>query len=810
MWLDRVLQDVRYGWRTLTRNPGFALVAILTAAVGIAANTSIFSAVYAVLLHPLPYPDAGRLVAPANIAKDGPSGLGVADFQYAAWRDQAGIFDGIAAYTNRRFTLTGGGEAEDLNVDLVTPGFLRALGVTPLIGRDFAAGDAALRGGTVALMSHGLWTRRFGADPSILAKQILLNGKPYSVAGVLPRTFESLGSREAGLLLAMSEPPAQPGNGVYFYNVIARLKRGIRAERAQADLALINQRLESTYVRRLGRGRADTRVIGLHEKLVGNVQPALIALAGAVGLVLLIVCVNISNLLLARAVARQKEIAVRIALGAGRGRIVRQLLTEGMLLASAGGLAGLALAIGGVRLVRAIAPAGVPHIQDAGIGWAVFAFNFVLALGSGILFGLAPLRLASGVDPEAALKQAGRSASGSRNDRRVENLLIVSETAFALILLAGAGLLMRTFAALTAIAPGFRPDNVLTARVSLPYWKFSTAERRTAALDGLLESLRSGPGVDAAGRVGSLPYAGFVMTGALDIEGRPAPPDRKPDADNVAVDYVGGDYFRALGIPILDGRAIDSSDRAGRPAVAIANEAFARRFFPGARVIGARVRVSGVTEWMEIVGLARSVKQVGLASEPRPELWLAAPQSESGGSALTVAIHSAGNAEALIPWLRSRIAAVDKDIPPPEIETMRARMATLVASQVFVMRLLALFAAIAIALAAVGIYSVLVCSVERRAREIGIRLALGAKQADIMGLIVGRGLRLSLAGAALGVGGAMGLTRYLESLLYGVTPHDPVTLAAGCGLLIAVAISAAWIPARRALREDAAATLRAE
>ncbi len=813
MWFDRLANDLRYGCRALRNNPGFAAVAILTAALGIGANTSIFSVVNAVLLHPLPYPDAGRLMVAANVSKDAFFGWGVGDFQYAAWRDQAPIFDGIAAYSGQRLTITGNGEPEQLKAQVVTPGFLRVLGVAPAIGRDFTGADAAVRGGQVALVSYSFWMRRFSGDPSILAKSMTLDGKPYSIAGVLPRDFEFPDNSDVSLLRAMPEPAAQPGNGTYFYNVIARLKRGIATERAERDLTIVSQRLQSAYPQKFGRRvTAQARIAGLHDRLVGNVRPALLVLSGAVALVLLIVCVNISNLLLARAMARQKEIAVRIALGAGRGRVFGQLLTEGMLLASLGGLVGLAVAFGGVKLLRAIAPPGVPHIEAAHIGGAVLAFNLAIAALCGILFGLAPLRSASAIDPEAALKQTARFATGTRRHRRLENLLIVSEAALALILLAGAGLLVRTFAGLTAIAPGFHPDNVVTAHLSLPYWKYRTAERQRAFLDALLEKARSAPGVDAAGAVACLPYGGFLMTGALQIEGKSAPdPHAYMNQDeSVAVNYAAGDYLKAMGVPILEGRPLDSSDAAGRPAVAVVNEALAHRYFPDGKAVGSRIKVGGVTDWLQIAGVAGNLKQGGLASETRAELFQSAVQTESPGSAGTLAIRSTADPRILAPWLHSQIAALDKDVPPPEIETMRQQMAWLAASQEFVMRLLALFAGIAITLAGIGIYSVLVYSVERRAHEIGIRLALGARRAQIIGMVLGRGLRVSILGAAIGVAGGLALTRYLKSLLYGVTPHDPVTLAVGCALVVLVAFIASYFPARRAVNRDAIATLREE
>jgi putative ABC transport system permease protein len=812
-WFDRLAADLRYGCRSLGNNPAFAAVVILTAALGIGANTSIFSVVYAVLLRPLPYREPARLVAPTNASADAVLSWGIPDFQYAGWRDQAAIFDGIAASAGRQFTITGDGEAEQLKAQIVTPGFLGALGVSPIVGRDFTDTDAALRGGQVALLSHDVWTRRFASDPSILSKSITLDGKPYSVAGILPSDFEFPGASGVSLLLALTEPKAQVGGPIYFYNVIARLRRGITAERAASDLALINQRLQSTYPAKFSRARTatQTRVFSLQDRLVGNIRPALLVLAGAVTLVLLIVCGNVSNLLLARAITRQKEIAVRLALGAGRGRVFRQLLTEGMLLASLGGLAGLAVAFEGVKLLRAIAPAGVPHIEQARIGLAVLSFNLVIVVLCGILFGLAPLRGASAVDPEVALKQTTRSGTATRRRHRSENLLIVFETAFALILLAGAGLLIRTFAGLTAIAPGFRPENVVTARLSLPRWKYQSPERQKAFIDALLEKVRSAPGVEAAAVVASVPYAGFVMTDSLQVEGTALPDTQATGQDDgVAVNYAAGDYFKTMGIPILQGRALDASDLDGRTPVAVINQTLARRYFPDGRALGARVRVGNGAGWLQIAGVSGDVKQGGLASETRPEIFLSAPQTRSPGSASTLAIRSSAGPRLLGPWLHSEIAALDHDVPLPEIQTMQSYMVSLIASQQFVMRLLSLFAAIAVTLSAIGIYSVMVYSVERRAHEIGIRLALGAERAHIIGLVLSRGLRLSITGAAIGLAGGLALTRYLKSLLYGVTPHDPLTLTVGCALVVLAAFVASYIPARRAVNHDAIAALRQE
>ena len=811
MWLDRLASDVRYGCRAVRKEPGFAAVVVLTAALGIGANTSIFSIVDAVLLHPLPYPDAGRLVSPVVTGDYGFLGLHVADFQYAAWRDQATVFDGIAAYSSGQFTVAAGGETEQLKVGKVTPAFLHVLGVRPIIGRDLSDADAPSRGGHIALISHALWMKRFNGDPAVLSRSMTLDGKLYSIAGVLPPSFEFPESSERDLLLAMPEPgpPANSGT-IWFYNVVARLKRGITTERAERDIDVIDKRLAAAYPVQMGhaRARAHTVMSSLHDRLVGDVRPALLALSGAVAMVLLIVCVNISNLLLARATARQREIAVRIALGAGQARILRQLLTEGMLLAGAGALGGLALAFGGVRLLRAIAPSGVPHIQSAHLSGAVLMFTAGLAVLCGILFGLAPLRGVSGIDLEAVLKRSARTASGDRRYRRLEGLLVVAETAFALILLAGAGLLIRTFAGLTSIPTGFRADGVLTASVTLPYWKYSTPERQRDFVGRLLEAARSAPGLNSASSVAVEPYGGFVMTSCLEVEGRPKP--ATCETDSVAVNFAGGDYFKVMGIPLLEGRVIGDGDTPGRQPVAVVNQTLARHFFPDGRAVGSRIRSGGSTGWVEIAGVVGDVKQGGLASKTRPEIVQPAMQQEDGGGATTLVIRSTADRRVLVPWLRARIAQLDRDLPPAEIETMREIMAAHISSQIFVMRLLGLFAAIAVVLAAIGIYSVLAYSVERRSHEIGIRLALGAGRRHIATLVLGRGLRLSLAGAALGVAGGLALTRYLKSLLYGVTPQDPATLAAGCALIVLIALAASCLPARRAVRQDTIATLRAE
>jgi predicted permease len=626
---------------------------------------------------------------------------------------------------------------------------------------------------------------------------------------VLPQTFEFPSNNDVSVLVALPEPASEPTGVIWFYSVIARMKPGVSKERVQADVSVVNRHLIQAYPDRFKGARANlqTQAIGLYDYLVGNVKPALLILSGAVALVLLIACVNIGNLLLARAISRRKEIAVRIALGAALGRVFRQLITESMLLASLGGIAGLALAFGGVKFLIAIAPANVPHIATAHISLPVLVFNFAIAAGSGLIFGIAPLRRATAPDPGDALKQIGRATTGGRNHQLLENLLIISEVAFAMILIVGAGLLIRTFAGLTAIPTGFRPEGVVTAQVSLPHWKYPTVAKNRAFFDNLLATVRNSPGVESAAVVGGLPYGGFAMSGALEVEGRPADHSGSNDA---AVDFASDGYFESIGIPILDGRAFNRLDTAATESVAVINQAFALRYFPGERAMGKRIRVGGVTGWLRVIGVFGNVKQFGLVSETRPELFQPAWQSESGGNAQTLVVRSKVNEKLLIPSLRRQIADLDRGLPPPQIETMQNIVSALAASQRFVMQLLALFAGLALVLAAIGIYGVLVYSVEQRTKEIGIRIALGAKRGEVMRLILGRGLRLSISGALLGIVGASLATGYLRSLLYGVSPHDPSTMVIGCATIIAVAAMAAWLPARHAVAVDPMVVLRNE
>lgn len=803
VWIEQASQDLRHALRSFTKSPAFALGVILTAALGIGANASIFSLVHAVLLQPLPYRDADRLMTIAG----GPTG----DFRYGAWRTQATVFDGMAAYMGRRHIMTGSGEAEQVLAHVVTPTFLSVLGVAPVLGRDFDNGDAQPRGGDKALISFRLWKNRFNGDANVTARGLQLDGKPYTIIGVLPRDFAFPDKTQPALLLAMSEPPPQPTGAVYYLKVIARLKPGVNPDRANRDLSLIDAKLKLAFPKQFSRGPrgAPRQLQSLREGLTGDARPALLVLWVAAGLVLLIVCANILNLLLARGLSRQRELAVRMALGADRARVARQLLTEGMLLSVAGGATGLAVAGFAVPGLLAMAPADVPQLADARVNSTVLFYTTGITMLVGLAFGLWPIRGLSGVQGRLALKQASRSLTASREQRGLESVLVVCEAALAFILLTGAGLMIQTLTTMTAIPPGFDPSNVVTGRLSLPYWKYAESGRSPVEkVAEIMTKLRDGPGVESVGAVAALPYGGFVMSSGLEIAGQPP----LPEGEEVPVNFAAGEYFQTMRIPLLAGRTWDRGDTAGRPAVSVVTEELVRRYFHGqARAaVGARIRVKGVTPWLDVIGVVGDVKQAGLATPPKPMVYQPAAQSESGDSASTIVVRSSADPRVLLPWIRSLVLSLDTDLPPPDLATAQANITGLLASRVFLMRLLTAFAIVAILLAATGIYCVLAYSVERRLKEIGIRMALGAQSGQISAMILRRAVMLALGGTAVGVAGGWGLGRYLEASLYGVTPHDPATFAAGASLLLLVGVAAGYLPARAAAQQDVLSVLKIE
>ncbi|MGO9273735.1 MAG: ABC transporter permease [Terriglobia bacterium] len=807
--MGTLLQDIRYGARTLARSPGFAAVAILSLALGIGANTAIFSVVNSVLLRRLPYRDPDRLVWITQFIPAQGNTL-VFDSDYFAWLRQNQVFEGMAAYRSPDFTLTGAGDPERIEAAWVTANFFSVLGVEPMLGRGFLAEEDRPGGPQVCVLGHELWQRRFGADPSIVGKSITLDGKPYTVLGVMPARFEFVSNYKPALYVPFDlreTVGVAPGELHMFPWVIARLKPGITIERAQSDLAVIGRGLQAGYKGGYAKMMAGARpqVMSLHDRKVGNVQPALLILLGAVGFVLLIVCANVANLQLARAVTRQREMAIRTALGAGRWRLARQLFTECLLLAVFGGAAGVALAAWGVSAVRTLGPADIPHLADVRLDYRVLLFTALVSVATGIVFGLVPVFSAAKTDPNESLKEGGSRLASGRGGQLLRGGLTIAEVALALVLLTGSGLLIRSFVRLTSIDPGFDAHHVLTARIGLPENQYAKPEQQRAFFQSLLERLRFLPGVSSADVVVAPPLMGFMMAAGFDIEGRPP----RPEVNTVAhINIAGPAYFHAMGVPLISGRFFTPQDNADAPKVVIFNQACVRRFFAGASPTGKRIRIAGSEEWATIVGVVGDVRQTGLASLPEPEIiepYLQVPYSN-----MAVVIRTATDPLSLVPALRSQVQSLDKNLPVFEVSTMDQYLAEEVATRRFSMLLLGVFASLALVLAMVGIYGVTAYSVAQRTHEVGIRIALGASGREVLRLVLQLSMVLTLAGLAIGLAGALALTRFLSSLLYGVRPTDLLTFVAVSLVLAVAAFAASYIPARRATRVDPMVALRHE
>ena len=807
--MSTLFQDLRYGCRTLARNPAFTVVAVLTLALGIGANTAIFSVVNTVLLRSLPYKDAGRLVWITDFIPRQNNTL-VFDSDYFAWAKQNQVFEGMAAYGSAELTLTGSGESERLEGASVTAGFFPVLGAAPMLGRLFLAEEDRPGGPQVCVLSHQLWQSRFGANASIVGKAITLDGKAYTVLGVMPATFEFVGRFQPALYVPydMRETSGvAPGEmHMIIMNVIARLKPGITIQRAESNLAFINHGLESSYKGGYAQMMAGARaqVISLHAHLVSNVRLALLVLLGAVAFVLLIACANVANLQLARAVRRGKEIAVRAALGAGRGRLARQLLTESLLLAALGGAAGLWLAAWGISVLRTLGPANIPHLAEIHIDYRVLLFTALVVIVTGVVFGLVPVLAATKTQPGDSLKEGGLQLSVGRGRERTRGALVVMQLALALVLLAGAGLLMRSFLRLIKTDPGFNPHNLLTARIGLPDNQYPRPDQQRAFFQNLLTSLRSLPGVSSAEAVAVPPLWGYMMSAGFEVEGVPARTDVNQGA---AINIVSPGYLQAIGVPLIAGRNFTPLDSADAPKAVILNRACMRVFFPDESPIGKRIRIAGM-EWATIVGVVGDLRQAGLVSRPQPEIFV--PYLQVSYSEMTVVIRSTQDPLRLAPALRSRVESIDKSLPIYDVGTMDQLLAEQAASRKFDMALLGLFAFLAVVLAGVGIYGVMTYTVTQRTHEIGIRMALGAEQLDVLRLVLRQGTILTALGVGIGFAGALALTRFLSSLLYDVPPRDPVTFVIVSAILGGVALLATYLPARRAAKVDPIVALRYE
>jgi putative ABC transport system permease protein len=794
--LDTLALDLRYGIRMLARSPGFAAVAVLALALGIGANTAIFSVVDGVLLRPLPYPEADRLVLISRHFSRStfPTGnLCLAD--YLDWRAGNRAFEDPAVFNRRRFDLTGASEPEQVGGAAVTAGFFSALKVRPLLGRVFRAGEDGAAKERLAVISEPLWRRRFGGNPGVIGQAVDLDGNRTTVVGVLPSSFHFPRPDSEIWTNLVFDPPAR--RGPFFYRGLARLKSGVTLTQAQTELDAIARRVELGDLWASG---LTFPAQPLREAIVGDARPALLVLFGAVSLVLLIASVNVANLLLARATVREREMAVRLGLGAGRARLLRQLLTESGLLAAAGGAAGIAVAASGIELLRAWNPGNLPRIQEVHLDARVLGFTLVVSLLTGVLFGLAPALQSSRADLTAALKEGGRGGSAGAGRRRTRAVLVVSEIALSLVLLAGAALLLRSFVLLQRVETGVLapPARVLTLRISPSAAKYRDDKTCMAFYERLLERVRQLPGVEAAAVADSLPPDQEGNADTYVIAGRPlAPGELNPIT---SAPTVSADYFRTLGIPLLAGRFFDQRDRLGSPPVAILSAGMARRDFAGQNPIGQRIKASGPdlhdSPYMEIVGVVGNTRYLGLSNAFDAAYYQ--PVAQSGSQKQFLVVRSAVAAASLAPLLRREVQSIDHDVVVSAVATLEQALSDSVAQPRFRTLLLAAFAAVAVLLAAIGIYGVIAYSVAQRTHEIGLRMALGAGRADVLRLVVGQGANLALAGIGFGMAGALALTRLLAKLLFGISATDPLTFVLVPVLLAAVALAASFIPARRA------------
>ena len=803
-------KDFLHGIRSLLRHPGFTVVAVITLMLAIGVNTTIFSVVNAVLLKALPFQEPQQLVSVQKVAE--PGGMpGVAAFEYLAWKERNTSFDDLAAYSDNSFNLTGAGEPERLSCAQVTASLFTTLKVQPLRGRFFLPEEDKPGTSYVAVVSEGFWQRRYGRDESILQSTLTLDNKPYSIIGVMPAGFRFPGEFDVWLPLGIDPVRETQGDFISLVDIVGRLKPATNAAGAQAELnSIARQAMEQ---RRDKFPLSAVEVVPLHQQLVAGVRLTVLVLWGAVGLVMLLACVNVASLMISRTVARQREMAVRAAVGARRWQLIRQLLTESVIVGLMGGALGLLVAVWGTRGIASLVPkeftTSVYDLNNIRLDWRVFAFTVGLSVLTGIVFGLVPAFTASKPNLINALRNSRSSGLMSFGLRSVRGWLVVVELALAVVLLLGAGLLVRSFNKLMATDLGFDRENLLTFRVNLPRSNYPKPAQTEAFYNDLLQRVGALPGVETVGTINHAPLRGHAMIAFIGVEGQP-PPDRKQDPP-IGIGVVDGEYFKALKIPLLSGREYDARDVATSQKVAIVNERFAKRYFPNGDSLGKRVTF-GCDEseglCRTIVGVVGNIRQESITDEAMPEIYV--PFAQSPMNSMAVMVRTTTDPLALVGAVRNEVLAIDNLQPIYEVKTLAQRVNEVSAVSRSLMLLFTAFALLAMVLGAVGVYGIISYSVTQRTHEIGIRMALGAQAANVLSLIMKNGLALVLTGIAIGIGGAFVLTRFLSSLLFGVTPTDGVTFVVVSIVFFVIAIVASLIPALRATRVDPLIALRYE
>jgi putative ABC transport system permease protein len=796
----------------LWKSPGFTFIAVIALALGIGANTAIFSAVNTLILQPLPYRDSERLVMVWEYNRPRNQHQNVINpGNFLDWRDQNTVFEGMAAFVDFRVNLTGREEPVEIPAQAGTANLFHVLGVEPIKGRSFTDEDAASDANPVVI-GYNLWQTRFGGDPKIIGQKMTLNGRESTVIGVLPAGFQwfikkgSLTGKPAELWMAVRFTENDRVRRGRSWSAVARLKPGVTREQAQAELNTIGTRLEQQYAEfNTGWG---VEAVPLREQFVGEIRPALWILLGAVGFVLLIACANVANLLLARAAARHREIAIRTALGANRWRVVRQLLTESILLSTLGGALGLLLAWWGIEMLTAFSPRNLLTLDKISINPTVLIFTTAVSFLTGIIFGIAPALEATRLNTSEMLKEGGKSIGGSPRVRRLRAAFVIAEIALSLVLLVGAGLMVKSLFRLQSVNPGFDADNVLTMRVILPGRKYSEEAQRIAFFKQAIERIETLPGVKAAGAVSFLPFTGLGAATSFTIEGRPEPGPGQKLVTEVRV--ADENYFRAMTIPTISGRTFNPEEETEKRRVVVINETLARKYFSGEDPIGKRLTVNMTDSPVptEIIGVVGDVKHMSLDSETKPMVYW--PHPELAYSGMTIVVRTANDPLQSAAAVQSQIQSIDPNQPVSDVRTMNQLLAESVARARFSTMLLGLFSTVALLLAAVGIFGVISYSVTQRTHEIGIRMALGASARDVLKMVVWQGMALALIGVGLGLVAAFALTRLMRSLLFEVSASDPLTFVFVSLVLAGVAFVACYIPARRATRVDPMTALRYE